>query len=265
MTSFTRTVPLLVLALTLAAPLPAAASTSSELKALQEEVHALREGQRKMQKDLADIKKLLEQGARAAPGQQAFKPADFVVGESPTRGAADAPVTLVEFSDYQCPFCKRHATDVMPEIVKQYVDSGKVRIVMREMPIESIHPLALAASNAALCAREQGQYWAMHDLLFANQKSLQPADLKAHAVTLGLDTAAFDACLDENRFADEIKAGQAEGQKLGISGTPSFVAGLTDPQDSNKVRLTKFVRGAQPLANFQQVLDGLLKEAAEKD
>ena len=254
-----------VLALALFAQGEARASTSSEIKELKEEVQALRQGQEQIQKDLAEIKKLLERRPAAAPGQQAFRPADLVVGKSPVLGEASAPVTLVEFSDYQCPFCKRHATTVMPELVKQYVDSGKVRLVMREMPIENIHPRALAASNAALCAREQGQYWAMHDLLFANQQKLQPEDLKAHAVTLGLDTAAFDSCLDENRFAAEIKAGQDEGRKLGISGTPSFVAGLSDKSDAGKVHVTEFIRGAQPLANFQQTLDKLLQEAEKKD
>ncbi|HLF30470.1 MAG TPA: DsbA family protein, partial [Xanthomonadales bacterium] len=110
-----------------------------------------------------------------------------------------------------------------------------------------------------------GQYWAMHDLLFANQQKLQPEDLKAHAVTLGLNAPAFDSCLDENRFAAEIKAGQDEGRKLGISGTPSFVAGLSDKSDAGKVHVTEFIRGAQPLANFQQTLDKLLQEAEKKD
>lgn len=254
-----------VLALALLAQNEAQAETSSELKDLQKEVRALRHGQEEIKKDLAEIKKLLQQRPAAGPGQPAFQPADLVVGKSPVLGEASAPVTLVEFSDYQCPFCKRNATEVMPELVKQYVDNGKVRIVMREMPIENIHQFALGAANAALCAREQGQYWAMHDLLFANQQKLQADDIKAYAVTIGLDAAAFDSCLAESRFANEIKADQAEGQKLGISGTPSFVAGLTDKNDSNKVHVTEFIRGAQPLANFQQTLDKLLKSAEAKE
>jgi protein-disulfide isomerase len=240
------------------------AATSGELEDLRDDMRALRHGQEEIKKDLAEIKKLLQERPAAAPGQPAFKPADIVVGKSAVLGEASAPVTLVEFSDYQCPFCKRNATTVLPELVKQYVDTGKVRIVMREMPIESIHQFALGAANAALCAREQGKYWEMHDLLFANQQKLQPEDLKGYAVTLGLDAAAFDSCLDESRFADEIKADQAEGQKLGISGTPSFVAGLTDKKDANKVHVTEFIRGAQPLANFQQTLDKLLKSAEAK-
>ena len=241
------------------------ASTQSELNALKEEVKALREGQEAIQKDLTEIKRLLEQGARAAPAQPAFRPQDLAVGDSPVLGAATAPVTLIEFSDYQCPFCKRHATTVMPELVREYVDTGKVRIVMREFPIERIHPLAMGASSAALCARDQGKYWPMHDLLFADQKALQDADLRAHAETLSLDTAAFDQCLRENRHKDEIAASLAEGRKLGISGTPSFVAGRTDPKDSGKVHVTKFIRGAQPLDSFKEALDELLGDTAAKD
>jgi len=239
----------------------AAASTSSELKALREEVQALREGQQDMQKELEEIKKLLQQGARAAPGQQAFKPTDLKVGNSPTMGFADAPVTLVEFSDYQCPFCKRHADTVMPDLLKQYVETGRVRFVMREFPIENIHPRAMDASKAALCARDQGKYWEMSGLLFANQKALALDELKAHAVTLGLDMDAFNACLESDRHLAEIRAAQGEAQKMGISGTPSFVIGLTDKKDPNTVHLTKFVRGAQALPVFQQNLDELLKEA----
>ena len=241
---------------------PAVAGTADDIKALQQEVATLRQNQAQMQRDLDEIKRLMVQGSHVPATQTPdFHPADITVGQSPALGAPSAPVTLVAFIDYECPFCKRHATTVMPALVRQYVDTGKVRFVMREFPVEKIHAQALNASSAALCARDQGQYWTMHDLLFADQQKLLPADLKAHAVTLGLDTRAFNACLDEGRHLAEINASQAEGQKLGIDGTPGFVIGLTDPADPDRVHLSQYIRGAQPLPTFAAVLDELLRSA----
>lgn len=239
----------------------AQAGTRDDIKAIQQDIEMLNQGQEQIQKDLAEIKKLLEQGARAAPGQAPFRPKDLVVGESATRGSDDAPVTLFEFSDYQCPYCRRHATTVMPGIIEEYVDSGKVRIVMREFPIENIHRRAFAAAQAALCAGSQGKYWDMHDLMFANQSQLSDENFKSHGETLGLEAAAFESCLADDETSERIRANQKEGQSMGISGTPSFVIGLTNAEDSNKVQVTKYIRGAQPLPAFQAAIEDLLESA----
>jgi protein-disulfide isomerase len=237
------------------------ANTAFAQTDLEAEVAALREGQTKMQADLAEIKRLLAAGARANPGTPAFKPADLEVRNSTVLGSADAQVTLIGYSDYQCPFCSRHAKNVFPELVKEYVDSGKLKIIMRENPIASIHPLANDASQAALCAGEQGKYWEMHDLMFVDQKKITPTDLKAHAVTLGLTPSRFNACLDTKKYSNQIQSDLAEASKLGISGTPSFVIGLTDKEDSNKVRVTEYLRGAKDMNSFRTVIDGLLASA----
>jgi protein-disulfide isomerase len=244
---------------------PAQARTGDDIKAIQEEIEALKQGQEKIQAELAEIKKLLQQGARAAAGQQAFAPTDMQLGDVPYLGDKDARVTLVEFSDYQCPYCRRHATTVMPQLVESYVDSGKLKYVMREYPITKLHPRAVAASEAALCAGDQGQYWGMHDALFGDQKANTDENFKAQAANLRLDVAAFTGCMDDDRHMAQIKADQAEAQKLGITGTPSFVLGLTDPDDPGKVRLTKFIRGAQSLPAFAAAIDELLaSEQAEE-
>lgn len=246
-------------------PTPAA-STREEVQALRAEIAELKAGQVKMQSELAEIRKLLEAGNRpsAAPAAQAFQPREYELGEAPPMlGDASAAVTVVEFSDYQCPFCKRHANTVLPELVKQYGDTGKARFVMREFPIENIHPHAFAASQAALCAAEQGQYWAMHDQLFEDQRALADVDLKAHAVTIGLDATAFNACLDGERHSDRIRQHQQDAASMGISGTPSFVLGLTDRDNPGKVHLSKIIRGAQPLPAFQAAIDELLEQADE--
>ena len=245
---------------------PALAKTSDDLKALQQEVQALRQGQEQIQKDLDEIKKLLQKPApsRTAPNKPAFAPTDIQLGDVAYRGAYDAPVTLIEFSDYQCPYCKRHANAVMPPLIESYVDTGKVRFVMREYPIERLHARAVPTSEAALCAGDQDQYWGMHDALFTDQKANTDEDFQQQAASLGLDVSAFSECMNSDKFMEQIKADMAEGQKLGISGTPSFVLGLTDPEDPSKVHLTKFIRGAQSLQAFSAAIDELIKTVAAK-
>ena len=239
-----------------------AASTKAELEKLQTEVQGLKEGQTAMQKDLADIKKLLEEGARGRPSKPPFKPTEVTIGEAPVLGAADATVTLVEFSDYDCPFCRRHKDQVMPDLVKNFVDTGKLKYVMREFPL-AMHPNAKGAAQAALCAGDQDQYWQMHDKMFANQRKLGVENLKTFAVELGLDSTAFDTCMDDGKYANQISADLTTGGRMGITGTPAFVLGLTDPKDPNKANVTQFISGAQSLEKFTQTIEDLLKQAEE--
>lgn len=267
MPSIGRTLGYIAVMTSLLATGPALARTSDELKALREEVAALQQGQEQMQKELADIKKLVQQLDRPAPSaaaKSAFKPTDIQLGDVAYRGSVNAPVTLVEFSDYHCPYCKRHATSVMPALYDKYISTGKVRFVMREYPIDRLHPRATAASEAVLCAGDQDKYWEMHDSLFRDQKATSDEAMRQQAASIGLDMTAYEACMSSDKFMAQIKADIAEGQKLGVSGTPSFVLGLTDPQDSSKVHLTKFIRGAQSQQAFSTAIEELLKTAASK-
>lgn len=248
----------------LATPGVFAASTKQEIIALKDEVAALKEGQESMQEDLAEIKKLIQEGARpAAAAAPSFQPKDVTVDSAPVLGSANATVTLMEFSDYQCPFCARHYREVMPTLVKDYVDTGKLKYVMRENPIQSIHSRAMAASQAGLCAHDQGKYWEMHNRMFDNQRELTDENLKAWAVEIGLDDAAFTACLDDKKYEKAVNDDLTLGRGLGIRGTPGFVLGLTDPNDPNKAHMTEFINGAQSLDNFKRTIDELLAEAAE--
>jgi protein-disulfide isomerase len=244
--------------------LPAfAASTKDEVRELKAEVQALKESVDSMQSDVAAIKKLLEDGARAAPKAPTaapFEPKDVVIAGAPVLGQDDARVTLIEYSDYQCPFCARHSKQTMPEIIRNYVDDGKVKFVMREFPIPNLHPRAGAASEAALCARDQGKYWEMHDILFDNQRKMSDEDLTGYATTIGLDMNAYSSCMEQKKYAEQVQKDIAEGRRMGVSGTPSFVLGLTDPEDPDKVRVLKFVRGAQPYSAFSQAIDELLAD-----
>ena len=126
----------------------------------------------------------------------------------PRSAAPSAPVTLIEFSDFQCPFCQR-VEPTLKQLRETYGD--KVRIVWKDFPLTQIHPQAFKAGEAAHCAGDQGKYWEYHDRLFANQQALQPADLKKHAADLGLDAAAFSSCLDSSKYGERVRDGVAQG------------------------------------------------------
>jgi protein-disulfide isomerase len=172
-----------------------------------------------------------------------------VSGDDPSQGPANAPVTIVEFSDFQCPFCLR----VMPTLkrVKQtYGD--KVRIVWKDFPLTQIHPQAFKAAEAGNCAREQGKFWEYHDRLFANQQALQPEYLKKYAADAGLDTAKFNACLDTAKYSDRVQEQMGVGTGLGVSATPAmFING-------------RLVSGAQPYETIAAVVDEELQRGQSK-
>ncbi len=134
----------------------------------------------------------------------------------------------------------------MPQIAKEYIDTGKLKYVIFDFPLESIHSHAFKAAEAANCAAEQGKFWEMNARLFANQKALAPEQLKTYAEALGLDMSKFDDCLGSGKHADEIRKDMAAGSKAGMRGTPSFGIGFTDSKDPDKVKVVQTIRGAQP-------------------
>jgi protein-disulfide isomerase len=169
-----------------------------------------------------------------------------IAADDPVLGLANAPVTIIEFSDFQCPFCQR----VRPTL-KQLRDAygDRVRIVWKDFPLTSIHPQAFKAAEAGQCAREQGKFWEYHDRLFDNQQALQPEFLKKYAVDTGLDAAKFNACLDTAKYAERVQAQMGVGNQLGVSSTPSvFVNG-------------RMVNGAQPYETFVAIIDEELERA----
>lgn len=227
---------------------------------LKKDIQALKEGQQAIQKDLQEIKKLIAaRPAAAAPTEQAVNAVISVDGE-PTKGDKNAKLTLVEFSEFQCPFCGRHVRETYPELEKDYIKTGKVKYVFRDLPLESIHKNAFKASEAAHCAGDQNKYWEMHDRLFANQNSLEPAMLTAHAQAIGVDTKKFQACLDGDKYAADIRKDIAEATKYGITGTPTSVIGFTQPNDPKTIKVVKVIRGAQNISAFKEALDSLYNE-----
>jgi protein-disulfide isomerase len=160
-------------------------------------------------------------------------------GGRPVRGPANAPVEIIEFSDFECPFCL-NAFPTVTQVLKAYGD--RIRFVYRHYPLPN-HPNAKPAAEASACAAEQNQFWPYHDRLFSAPGKLSAADLKQHAVELGLDTAAFNACVDSHKFAQDVTADFAAGNEVGVNGTPAFFIN------------GRAVSGAQPFSVFKRVID----------
>lgn len=167
----------------------------------------------------------------------------IAVGDAPTKGPEDAPVTIVEFSDFECPFCSR-VNPTLAQVEENYGE--KVRIAFKQFPL-AMHPHAEKAAQAALCAHDQGKFWEMHDAMFGNQQELAVEQLKAKAADLGLDAETFNQCLDSGKHAERVQSDMAEGQAAGVTGTPAmFING-------------RLVSGAVPYDQISSVIDDELQ------
>jgi len=231
--------------------------TREELRGLQKQIDDVRETQKAILKELREIKNFL-QGRAAQPN---LPPPNLTVrvDGSPFKGKESAKLTLIEFSDYQCPFCARHFRETLPQIERDYVKTDKLRYVFRDFPIESIHREAFKAHEAANYAGEQGRYWEMHDRLFQNQNQLGAAELPKHAEAIGLNLPAFQQCLNSAKQAGEIRKDLEDGQKAGVNGTPTFFLGLQEA-DGKTIKVLRTILGAQPYAQFKQAIEGALNQ-----
>jgi protein-disulfide isomerase len=215
--------------------------------------------------ELKEIHQLLanQQTAAAAAkpaAVQAAAPSDKVkmsVGQGwYAMGRDDAPVTMVEFTDYQCPFCRRFESESFAQLKKNYIDTGKVRFVSRDLPME-FHPNAPKAAVAARCAGEQHKYWEMHDAMMQDTATdLGPASILSYGQKVNLDMPAFAACLAGNKFVAAIQKDTADAGTLGISGTPSFVIGKTAGDRIDGIRIV----GAVPYTVFDSAIKGMLSQ-----
>ncbi|MCI0569407.1 MAG: DsbA family protein [Myxococcaceae bacterium] len=171
-----------------------------------------------------------------------------VAATGPSKGPENAPVTIVEFSDFQCPFCSR-VIKTLDDVVKEY--DGKVRLVFRHFPLD-FHKQAPKAAEAAMCAADQNKFWEYHDALFANQQALEPEKLKEYAKQVGLDPAKFDACLDSGEKAAQVQKDMEAGKAAGVSGTPAFFIN------------GRPLSGALPPEEFKRVIDAELQAKGVK-
>ena len=198
-------------------------------------------------KNSADARGAFIASLRESAGVEVFlEPMRFDVtfaSTDPVKGAATAPIQIVEYSDFQCPYCSR-VNPTLDQVKEKYGD--KVALVFRNFPLP-MHKEAPRAGEASYCAQDQGKFWEYHDILFENQRAQKDEDLKKYAATVGLDAAKFDECLSSNKYADRIAADKKSGEANGVSGTPAFFI--------NGV----FVNGARPFEAFAEVIDDELK------
>jgi protein-disulfide isomerase len=208
-------------------------------------------------KELKAIHQLLERQQTAAAQPQPAPTSDKVkMSVAPgwySLGRDDAPVTVVEFADYQCPFCRKFHSDTFAEIKKNYIDTGKVRYVSRDLPLD-FHPNAPGAAVAARCAGEQHKFWEMRDMMVVNAADLTTPSLIKYGQQINLDMTAFGLCLNDKKYTAAIQKDVADANTMGISGTPSFVVGKTAKDEINGVRIV----GAVPYSVFDTAIKNQL-------
>ena len=212
--------------------------------------------------ELKQIRQLLEKQQVQLARLTAPQPADAppqrvqmsVAGGWYAVGRADAPVTIVEFADYQCPFCKRFHANTYAELKKNYIDTGKVRFVSRDLPLE-FHPFAFKAAEAVRCAGDQGKYWELRDALYSSVAPPNDEVIKKSVEDISLDAASFQACLSGEKYKAEVQKDAADAASLHLSGTPSFVLGKTAGDKLDGVVLI----GALPFASFDAAIQKVLK------
>ncbi|HVR28134.1 MAG TPA: thioredoxin domain-containing protein [Thermoanaerobaculia bacterium] len=236
------------------------AAAGSDIERLQFEVEALKQGQEAIQQSLAEIKAMLRAAPRT-PDQPANAPsvpvnATIDLQDRPLKGSPEAALAIVEFSDYQCPYCARFTKNTYPRLEQEFIATGKVRYAMLDFPLRN-HPFAFKAAEAATCAAADGKFWEMHHLLFENQHELQPAALPNYAEQIGIDRAAFEACLEEGR-GEDVNADMAQAREVGVRATPTFLIGWLG--DGGKVQVKEMIRGAQPYESFERVLTRMIED-----
>jgi len=192
------------------------------------------------------------------PTKQAVEPVKISADNDPIIGDPHAPITIIEFSDFQCPFCARFNAQTLPAILDEYIEQGKVKLVFRDFPIQSIHPNALPASVAAECANDQNKFREMHDILFEKQNEWNKKEttealsmFSQYASNIELDMEVFDSCLTSGKHIDEIKKDLEDGRDYGVTGTPGFFVG------NEQIGFVE-LKGAQPFESFKKVIDAQL-------
>lgn len=203
--------------------------------------------------ELRQIRQLLEkqQKGGAPPSAEPAAPerVRLKLGKEFALGRSDAPLVMVEYTDYQCPFCSRFHTATFPELKKQYIDTGKLRFISRDFPL-AFHQHAMKAAEATRCAGEQDKFWQMKDALMINSARLTPDLITSLARDAALDMDKFQACTESGKYQAEIKDGIAAANAIGISGTPSFVVGKVTGEYLEGYKVV----GAQPFAVFEKLL-----------
>ena len=171
-------------------------------------------------------------------------------------GDPAARVVLIEYSDFECPFCARFHSGPLQELTSEYFETGKAALAFRHLPLPGLHPNATRAAEAAACAGAQGRFWELHDILFEKRTTLGESALARHATEAGVDMDGWRDCMEQGHFAATVAAEAAEAAQLGLTGTPAFFVGIREKNGT--VRVLSAIRGSRPIGEFRASLDAAL-------
>ena len=239
---------LIILSIILLVSLGINAWTISQISNLKK---GFKDQEKKVTRLTEDVRKIAKTPSRR--NAQPDVPSEVVVkfDDDYIKGDPNAPVTILEFSDYQCPYCRKFHTEVLPKIDEEYISTGKVRYIFRDYPL-SFHKKAVPAAVAANCAGEQGKYWEMNDFLFKNPNKLDTEVLVETSPDLGLDKSKFEACVYDGSKRQEVDKDFAEGRKYGVRGTPSLFIGKTG--DGKEMKAT-YIRGLRQFDALKPIIE----------
>ena len=238
------------IALPLAFVWPAAAQTAgNNPQNSAQEPGITRQQADQIVQELRQIRQLLEKQQAKPAGPPEPTRAQIDLNGQEMLGSKTAPITVVEYTDYQCPFCQRFHLSVFGDMKKQFIDTGKVRFFSRDLPLDSLHPNAMRAAMAGHCAGDQGQFWSMRDLMGKRPDKLELNDIVEEAGSLHMNTDTFRSCVESGKYKEAVQSSVLEAMKFGIAGTPSFVIGKTTPEGVDG----QVVEGALPLTEFMKV------------
>lgn len=240
---------------------------SAQSTALHERIEALESRQKDLEFQFEYLRKQFDDStSRPALGRADTKPAapmpsgPISIAGLAAVGAPTAMLTIIEYSDFQCPYCRRYFLETWPLVEREYVRTGQVRYVFHHLPLDRIHPVAVAAAEGAECAARQGRFWEMHDRLFENPRALQREALTQHAAALQLDVPRFTRCM-ATEAPSNIRSQISNAARLGVTSTPTFFIGRIE--SNGQVRVLRRIAGAQPFPVFKDVLEHLTQPSGQ--
>ena len=236
------------------------ALSQDNLEDLKNDIEELRREQKVINDNIKNIYELLIKMPKPPSSETNVQDVEFEIGNNPIIGDDNAPLVIVEFTDYQCQFCARHAQQTYPQIAEKYINTGKIRYVIIDHPIPS-HNMAQKAAEASHCAAEQGKFWMMHDKMMDNQEKID--EISSIASSIQLNMNKFNNCLETSKYADEVGKDHSLAMKLNIRSVPGFVIASKVTNNPLQVKGISYIRGAASFDNFQQEIDRALADISK--
>jgi len=225
-------------------------------RSIPEQLESIETAVRALSQQVGELTSTLKLALPPSPIED-LVPFQIPLGDGAVKGSEAAKLVLIEYSDFQCPYCGRSFQTVLPELQRELVDTGLIKYQFRNLPVEASHPIAFKAAQAAECARVQGKFWEMHDRLFGDQQALNEARLFENAQALSLDLSAFRSCFAGDQASTRIKADLDDARRFGITGTPTFLLGRLQSEDT--VRIVKRIVGSQPVQVFKTAVQTMVR------